>query len=161
MYSYTSTCPGIADDTRASRGIRTSLDPAQLQKDIETIYKWAREVNMEFNGDKFESIRYWPNKDLREQFDEGSQYVNEEGETIEEKDGLKDLGVQLSNDLTFSKHNDKTVKNCKKNTWLGDEDFQNQKPAHYESSVELFDPEQAGLLQPNVESMLTVRDCKG
>ena len=69
---------------------------------------------MEFNGDKFESIRYWPNKDLREQFDEGSQYVNEEGETIEEKDGLKDLGVQLSNDLTFSKHNDKTVKNCKK-----------------------------------------------
>ena len=37
------------------------MDPAQLQKDIETVYKWAREVNMEFNGDKFETIRYWPN----------------------------------------------------------------------------------------------------
>ena len=104
----------FADDTRASRGIKTSLDPVQLQKDIETIYQWAKDVNMEFNGDKFESIRYWPNKDLREQFDEEFEYVNEEGISIEEKDCLKDLGVLLSNDLTFSKHIDKTVKTCNK-----------------------------------------------
>ena len=55
---------------------------------------------MEFNGDKFETIRYWPNKDLREEVGEDFKYVNEEGETIEEKDCLKSLGVQLSNDLT-------------------------------------------------------------
>ena len=102
----------FADDTRASRGIKTSLDPVQLQKDIETIYQWAKDVNMEFNGDKFESIRYWPNKEVRDQFD--VEYVNEEGEIIEEKDCLKDLGIQLSNDLTFTKHIDKTVKTCRK-----------------------------------------------
>ena len=48
----------FADDTRASRGIKDPADSAQLQKDIETIYKWARVVNMEFNGDKFECIRF-------------------------------------------------------------------------------------------------------
>lgn len=42
------------------------------------------------------------------------KYVNEEGIDIEEKDQLKDIGVQLSNDLTFSKHIDKTVSICSK-----------------------------------------------
>ena len=46
----------FADDTRASRGIKTSLDNVQLQDDLKTIYSWAEEVNMEFNGDKFECI---------------------------------------------------------------------------------------------------------
>ena len=39
----------FADDTRASRGIKDSEDPVKLQKDLETIYKWANDVNMEFN----------------------------------------------------------------------------------------------------------------
>ena len=43
----------FSDDTRASRGMKTSQDSVHLQKDIESIYKWASEMNMEFNGDKF------------------------------------------------------------------------------------------------------------
>ena len=104
----------FADDTRASRGMKTSLDAKELQNDIETIYKWASEVNMEFNGDKFECIRYWPNEDLGAVFRQEFIYQNEEGETIEEKEHIKDLGVQLSNDLTFSKHIDKVVLTCGK-----------------------------------------------
>ena len=92
----------------------TSLDAKELQNDIETIYKWASEVNMEFNGDKFECIRYWPNEDLGAVFRQEFIYQNEEGETIEEKEHIKDLGVQLSNDLTFSKHIDKVVLTCGK-----------------------------------------------
>ena len=56
----------FADDTRASRGIKSLLDPAQLQKDIETIYEWAKEVNMEFNGDKFECIKFRSHQNLRD-----------------------------------------------------------------------------------------------
>ena len=37
----------FADDTRASRGMKTSQDPVHLQKDIESIYKWASKMNME------------------------------------------------------------------------------------------------------------------
>ena len=47
----------FADDTRASRGMINSDDQVQLQDDLKTIYKWATDVNMEFNGDKFECIR--------------------------------------------------------------------------------------------------------
>ena len=48
------------DDTRVERGIRDQADVHQLQKDLEGIYKWACEVNMTFNSDKSEVIRYWP-----------------------------------------------------------------------------------------------------
>ena len=69
---------------------------------------------MEFNGDKFECIRFRANQNLVEESEEASRYVNEEGKDIEEKDHLKDLGIQMSNDLTFSKHIDKTVSTCSK-----------------------------------------------
>ena len=109
----------FADDTRASRGIKSPSDPIQLQKDIETIYEWARKVNMEFNGDKFECIKFRSHQSLRDESGQEFTYVNEEGKDIEEKDQLKDLGVQLSNDLSFSKHIDKIVSTCKKTTgWI-------------------------------------------
>ena len=60
----------FADDTRASRGMKTSNDPLQLQKDLDTIYQWAKDVNMEFNGDKFECIHYWPDPDIGAVFKE-------------------------------------------------------------------------------------------
>ena len=41
-------------------------------------------------------------------------YVNEEGKDIEEKEHLKDLGIQLSDDLTFNKHIDKTIESMSK-----------------------------------------------
>ena len=31
----------FADDTRASRGMKSSADHVQLQKDLESIYQWA------------------------------------------------------------------------------------------------------------------------
>ena len=104
----------FADDTRASRGMKTSADPVQLQTDLKTIYQWAEDVNMKFNGDKFECIRYWPDQDLGAVFKEEFKYTNEEGECIEEKEDIKDLGVLLSNDFSFSKHIDKTTLACRK-----------------------------------------------
>ena len=89
----------FADDTRASRGMRSAADSTQLQKDLQTIYQWASDVNMQFNGDKFECIRVWPDQQLGSVFKEECQYFNEEGEIIEEKDTLiKDL-------KTSKKHN--------------------------------------------------------
>ena len=90
--------------------INAPVDQTQLQKDIETIYKSANEVNMEFNGDKFECIKFRTDKNLQEEY----KYVKEDGKDIEEKDHLKDLGIQLSNDLTLSKHISKTVLTCRK-----------------------------------------------
>ena len=104
----------FADDTRVSRGMKTTADPPQLQEDLKTIYAWADRVNMSFNGDKFECLRYWPDKDIGDVFRKEFPYTNGDGVDIEEKEFLKDLGVQMSADLTFSQHIDKLVTSCRK-----------------------------------------------
>ena len=60
---------------------------------------------MHFNGDKFECIRFWPNNTAAPEFD----YQGPDGESIQVKDSLKDLGVYLSSDLSFHLQVEKIV----------------------------------------------------
>ena len=55
---------------------------------------------MVFNNDKFESLRFWSDKSKNPP----SQYLSPDGQEIEEKHHLRDLGVELSNDLSFKLH---------------------------------------------------------
>ena len=59
---------------------------------MEIIYSWTKHVNVHFNSDKFECMRFWPNSSMPE-FD----YEGPDGDVIE----VKDLGVHFSSDLTF------------------------------------------------------------
>ena len=53
---------------------------------------------MEFNLGKFELFRFWQNrKDAPDIL-----YMAPDGSPIEEKEDLRDLGVRVSTDLTFS-----------------------------------------------------------
>ena len=70
-----------------------------LQKDLQSIYNWAERVNMFFNGDKFEAFRCWTSERTNDH-----HYKSSDGTPIDEPGDLKDLGVRLSSDLTFSKH---------------------------------------------------------
>ena len=60
---------------------------------------------MVFNGDKFEMLRFWPGKSPRPEH----LYCDQEGGHIEEKTHLRDLGVQVSSDLTFNIHIENVV----------------------------------------------------
>ena len=93
------------DDTRVERAIKDPSDIKQLQADLESLYKWASEVNMTFNSDKFEVIRFWPGK-IKNQ---PAQYTAPCDSLIEEKANLRDLGVEISSDLKFSIHIDNVV----------------------------------------------------
>ena len=95
----------FADDTRVQRGIHSTEDCQTLQEDLGVIYNWASKVNMHFNGDKFECIRFWSNPSNNPDF----TYSEPDGEAIEVKESLKDLGVHLSSDLTFKLHVEKVV----------------------------------------------------
>ena len=80
-------------------------DCKALQKDLVTIFEWAEQVNRIFNSDKFECLRYWPKQDSKPDF----TYKSPDGTDIVEKEHLRDLGVQIANDLTFSVHIQSTV----------------------------------------------------
>ena len=55
---------------------------------------------MTFNSDKFECMRYWADPAKAPAF----QYLGPDSQPIEIKTDLRDLGVQLSSDLSFSIH---------------------------------------------------------
>ena len=96
----TSFVSSFADDTRAVNGISTNADVCDLQVDLDAIYNWADENNMEFNNTKFECLRYGCNNDLKA----CTSYKAKSGERITEVDHVKVLGVTLSS-------NGKTLKN--------------------------------------------------
>ena len=58
-----------------------------------------------FNSDKFECLRFWPGKSSKP----STGYTSPDGSPIEEKDHLRDLGVEIGTDLTFSTHIQNTV----------------------------------------------------
>ena len=65
---------------------------------------------MVFNSDKFELIRYWPRADTKPDI----SYSDPAGNIIEEKVHLRDLGVEMSNDLTFNLHIENVVAGANK-----------------------------------------------
>ena len=56
--SDSSRVSSFADNTRGSPAITEPSDHQQLQTDLDSIYKWAAEVNMVYNSDKFECLRH-------------------------------------------------------------------------------------------------------
>ena len=54
---------------------------------------------MQFNCDKFEFFHYWPRGQTT-----GTMYTSPDGSPIQEKDHLRDLGVEMTSDLTFNTH---------------------------------------------------------
>ena len=87
----------FADDTRATKLIKTLEDVIQLQKDLERIYKWTSDNNMKLNDVKFELLRYGKNELIKDE----THYTSPSGEIIQSKSVVKDLGVLMSNDCTF------------------------------------------------------------
>ena len=103
--SSSTTTSSYVDDTRVSRSIvDQGADCQALQDDLATIYSWAEDVNMTFNSEKFECIRYWPRNNKPNFI-----YKSPDGSVIEEKDHLRDLGVEMASDLTYSIHISNTV----------------------------------------------------
>ena len=103
----------FADDSRVTRKITTDDDCHLLQKELdEVIYPWAIRNNAIFNGDKFEHIHFGP-------CDNPQQYLDPNGSEIMRQNEIKDLGVIISNDLSWSNHIDATIAKCRRmSAWI-------------------------------------------
>ena len=104
--SAKTTTSSYVDDTRVNRCISDSdIDCQALQEDLTSIYSWAKDVNKKINADKFECLRFWPGKTAKPE----GQYMSPDNTPIEEKSHLRDLGVEISSDLTFQTHIENTL----------------------------------------------------
>ena len=91
----------FADDTRMGHGTKTPQDTEALQEDLDSIYKWTDDNNMELHGDKFEHLHYCCGRNLSP----ASQYISSDGSIIKTQSEVdKDLGVKMSSDGTFKLH---------------------------------------------------------
>ena len=75
-----------------------------LDEDLKVIYQcaWANQVNMEFNTDKFECLKFMAKGT-------DTQYLAPDQSTIKVKTTVKDLGVHLEDNLGFHTHIEKMV----------------------------------------------------
>ena len=89
-----------ADDTRVTAKIAGPDDAKNFQLELNNkIYTWGPANNMALNGDKFEHLSVGKNLHL-----EKSTYTDPNGNIIKEKNEINDLGVTISNDLTWTTH---------------------------------------------------------
>ena len=104
------------DDTKVKQKVKTETDVELLQAELMKLYTWGNRNNMEFNAKKFQVIRYGKDINLKE----GTEYfVGDFEEVIERFSSLKDLGVQINEDATFTDHIDKICKKVRqKSGWI-------------------------------------------
>ena len=101
-----SSSSSFADDTRIWRGVSTSSDCSILQQDLQSVYASADLINMVFNSSKFEWVRYHVGASNPPDFN----YQAPDSSHISQKSELRDLGVTMSTDLTFSLQVEKVVR---------------------------------------------------
>jgi hypothetical protein len=108
----------FADDTRLAMLIAFIADVLALQKDLDNVVQWSRNNNMKLHEGKFELLSYSTNssKLLKElPFTSGfTEYSTPSGFVIEPKPVVKDLGVYLSSDYSWTPHITQMVASARK-----------------------------------------------
>ena len=98
----------FADDTKLFKAITAALCQCFLQEDLNQVVEWSTANNMLLHENKFEVMNYTLNRSrlLRELpfTAELLQYTTPSGDIIESTDVVRDLGVYLSTDCSFTKH---------------------------------------------------------
>ena len=101
------TVSSFADDTRIKRGISKATDVNILQEAITNTATWSTHNNMSLHEHKFELLIHALNKKPMSELPFQNEYFVYEtlsGQLIEEATIVRDLGVNISSDLSWTPH---------------------------------------------------------
>ena len=103
-----STSRFFADDTRISKQIQSVENVAELQEDLNRVIQWSQHNNMVLHEDKFQLLihRHDPKHSLIQLpfLNEFGSYKLPNGDTLFPVDQLKDLGIIVSPNLSWTAH---------------------------------------------------------
>ena len=103
----------FADDSKLVKEIKEKSDHDELQKDLESAINWANENNMELNKDKFQLMQYGRNEGMKE------HYKISDDTMLNKEKHVKDLGVHVTDDASWSKQQTEAIKKGRKfMTWI-------------------------------------------
>ena len=113
----------FADDTRLKKSISNSADTKLLQEDLYNAINWSDKANMVLHQNKFEllSHRVDQNHHLDELpfYSKYTHYITNDGTVISPTYAVKDLGITITSDLTWSKHILDVTNNSRKiSSWV-------------------------------------------
>ena len=98
----------FADDTRLSKGISLSNDVKHLQQDLDSVMQWTSKNNMLLHEKKFQYVNHstGDSKLLKELpfTSELYQYVTSNGTILPPIDSVRDLGIKVTSNLSWSQH---------------------------------------------------------
>ena len=98
----------FADDTRIKKSISTIHDTMYLQSDLNNAIDWSDQNNMLLHQDKFELMNHPAGQRNHLQElpfqNEFFEYSTAEGSTLSPQPTVKDLGVTICSDLSWSTH---------------------------------------------------------
>ena len=99
----------FADDTRVYNQISDTEDCDSLQRDLNSIYKWASDNNMSFNAKKF---HYLP-LSASQASNKSNVYINPSMDIIPQSTDVPGLGIIMSKDCSFDSHISSLSRKCK------------------------------------------------
>ena len=113
----------FADDTRLKKSINTVNDTLLLQDDLHNSVTWSDESNMQLHQHKFELLSCTTDRSalLKELpfSQEFSEYTTSDGSIISPVSAVRDLGVTITPDLSWSLHISNIVNDARRlSSWI-------------------------------------------
>ena len=107
----------FADDSRIKKAIKFTSDVECLQKDLSTVEEWSKSNNMALHEKKFEYLSHSTKHKLLDELpfkNEYYTYTTSSGIEINPKNSVRDLGIHISPNLSWTPHITSITESAKK-----------------------------------------------
>ena len=109
----------FADDTKCLYVAKINVDFSAIQEDLNVACNWSKECCLSFNCSKSAVLHFWRHHETPAKYLLNSNY-------IEARDSIKDLGVMITSDLSWTSHCHMITSRAHKTTETNSPPFYNQ-----------------------------------